>query len=79
MVEGNENIELSLLSRGEVKCKGKQDTGPECGKGSGLCPHLSRDLMLVIMRKVLELSKNIFSSGEGLRPVAASLLPIFPT
>lgn len=35
--------------------------------------------MLVIMRKVLELSKNIFSSGEGFRPVAASLLPIFPT
>lgn len=48
-------------------------------KGAGRGPHLSRDLVLVIMRKMLELSKNIFSSGEGFRTAAASLLPVFPT
>lgn len=31
MVGGNENIELSLLSR-EVRCKGKQDRGQSVGR-----------------------------------------------
>lgn len=70
---------LACLVGGKIRQRGKQDRRPEGGKGAGLGPHLSRDLMLVIMRKVLELSKNIFSSGEGFRPVAAALLPVFPT
>lgn len=68
---------LACLVGGEDKTKTGQE--PECGKGADLGPHLSRDLVLVIMRKVLELSKDIFRSGEGFRPAAAPLLPIFPT
>lgn len=59
----------------------KKKTGQEVREweGAGRGPHLSCDLVLVIVGKVLELSKDIFSSGEGFRPVAPPLLPVLPT
>lgn len=57
----------------------KRAGGQDVGRGLGLGPHLRCDLVLVIMGKVLELSKDVFSSGEGFRPVASPLLPILPT
>ena len=88
MVEGDETRRLSLpeagvgVGWGVGEDKEERKTGQggrNVGRGLGLGPHLSRDLVLVIMRKVLELSKDILGSGEGFRPVAPPLLPVLPT
>lgn len=85
VAEEDETGRLSCLGwQGEgdkkIRRKGKQGRTPKCGgRGLDLGPHLSRDLVLVIMREVLELSKDIFSGGEGFRPVAPPLLPVLPT
>lgn len=70
MGKRGENRRLSLPGR-EKKDKERRKTG-QGGQNVGgldLGPHLSRDLVLVIMRKMLELSKDILGSGKSFRSV----------